>query len=80
MGVFVRFVSPVAAEHSTTGLELVTRCSCRDFFHGDDRISYVPGEPSCAFALLSDPGGTDVPGRLRHAGAALAATTAKAPT
>ncbi len=26
---------------------------------GDDRVSQVPGEPSCAFALLFDPGRTD---------------------
>ena len=25
---------------------------------GDDRASHVPGEPSCAYALLYDPGGT----------------------
>jgi hypothetical protein len=25
---------------------------------GDDRASHVPGEPSCAYALLFDPGGT----------------------
>ena len=29
---------------------------------GDDRISYVPGEPHCALALLSDPGRTDASG------------------
>lgn len=30
---------------------------------GDDRASHVPGEPSCAYALLYDPGG-NVPSRL----------------
>ena len=29
---------------------------------GNDRASHVPGEPSCAYALLFDPGGTDAPG------------------
>ena len=29
---------------------------------GDHRASHVPGEPHCACALLSDPGGTDVSG------------------
>jgi hypothetical protein len=29
---------------------------------GDGRVSQVPGEPSCAYALLFDPGRTDAPG------------------
>jgi hypothetical protein len=29
---------------------------------GNDRASHVPGEPSCAYALLSDPGRTDASG------------------
>jgi hypothetical protein len=31
----------------------------RRVFLGDDRVSHVPGEPDCAFALLSDPGRPD---------------------
>jgi len=30
--------------------------------HGDDRNSQVPGEPWCAYAVFSDPGGTEPPG------------------
>jgi hypothetical protein len=30
----------------------------RHFNNGDDRNSQVPGEPCCAFAMFSDPGGT----------------------
>jgi hypothetical protein len=33
-----------------------------NYRHGNDRDSQVPGEPSCAYALLSDPGRTDVSG------------------
>ena len=36
-----------------------TPVGCRG---GDGRVSQVPGEPPCAFALFSDPGGTDAPG------------------
>ena len=32
--------------------------------YGSDRASHVPGEPSCAYALLSDPGGTDASGHF----------------
>ena len=37
--------------------------SGRDLVSGNDRISYVPGEPHCALALLSDPGRTNASGR-----------------
>ena len=30
--------------------------------HGDSEISQVPGRPSSAFAILSDPGRTSAPG------------------
>jgi hypothetical protein len=53
--------------------------SGRAFVSGDDRISYVPGEPPCALALLFDPGRTDASGLLRCTGAAPAMSTAKAP-
>src|SRR5439155_8766780 len=36
--------------------ELVSRVSSRQF-DGDDRVSQVPGDPSCALALFFDPGG-----------------------
>jgi hypothetical protein len=35
-------------------------CRCRG---GDGRASQVPGEPWCAYALFSDPGGTAAAGR-----------------
>jgi len=36
--------------------------SGRDFFGGDDRISYVPGEPQLCSCLLFDPGRTGASG------------------
>ena len=42
-----------------SGLELVTRYLRPGLARGDGRISQVPGEPSCALALFSDPGRTD---------------------
>jgi hypothetical protein len=47
---------------------------------GDDRISQVPGEPCCAYALFSDPGRTAVTRPLQCSGMAPAMATAKAPT
>src|SRR5271170_7664269 len=44
------------------------------------RTSQVPGEPSCSYAVFSDPGRTDAPGCWNVVGAAPAASTAKAPT
>ena len=38
--------------------------------NGDSEISQVPGEPSRTRALVSDPGGTSAPGRLRRSGVA----------
>jgi hypothetical protein len=34
--------------------------------HGNDRDSQVPGEPSCAYALFSDPGRTNASGHTMH--------------
>lgn len=45
---------------------------------GDGRISQVPGESSCAFALPSDPGRASVPRLLRYFGTAPAPMTTKA--
>jgi hypothetical protein len=53
--------------------------SGREWVSGDDRISYVPGEPDCALALLFDPGRTDASGLLRCGGAAPVMSTTKAP-
>ena len=47
---------------------------------GDARISQVPGEPCCAYALFSDPGRTAVTRPLQCSGMAPAMATAKAPT
>src|SRR3954463_7115605 len=35
---------------------------------GDGRVSQVPGDPSCASALFSDPGGTEYARPLRRIG------------
>ena len=48
--------------------------------YGDDRASHVPGEPWCAYALLSDPGGTGCVRPLRRSGMAPVQTTTRAPT
>ncbi len=42
-------------------------------FDGDERVSQVPRDPSCALALLSDPGGTEHVRPLRRVGAVPAA-------
>jgi hypothetical protein len=52
----------------------------RDFFHGDDRISQVPGEPQFPFAHVLRPRPACVPDRLRNACVAPATLTTKAPT
>ena len=51
------------------------RVSC-----GGGRASQVPGEPHCAHALLSDPGGTSAPGLLSASVLPSANFTASAPT
>jgi hypothetical protein len=53
-------------------LELVSRVSGRHF-DGDDRVSQVPGDPSCALALFFDPGGIGHARPLRRADAVPAA-------
>src|SRR5262249_32217323 len=40
-------------------LELCGLAAPRQLSDGDDWTSQVPGEPWCAYALVSDPGGTD---------------------
>ena len=72
--------APVLDECTYTGLELVTRYLHPGCCRGDDRISYVPGEPQRVFALLFDPGRADPIRPLRWAGAALTGTNMKAPT
>ena len=47
---------------------------------GDDWISHVPEEPACAFALLSDPGGTERIRPFRCVDTAPDMSTTKAPT
>jgi len=51
------------------------RVSC-----GGGRASQVPGEPHCAHALLSDPGGTSAPGHLSASVLPSAIFTTSAPT
>ena len=46
---------------------------------GNDRASHVPGEPHCAYALLSDPGGTDASGHYDASTRPPCRTTTKAP-
>ena len=46
---------------------------------GRKRVSHVPREPYCAFALFSDPGRTSAPRPYRRSGAAPAVQTTKAP-
>ena len=72
--------APGRGECAHSSLELVTRYLQPGYFRGDDRISYVLGEPRCAFALLSDPGRADPIRPLRWADAALMGTKMKAPT
>ena len=47
---------------------------------GDGRASQVPGEPSCAYALFFDPGGTDAPGHYGASTRPPLMSTTKAPT
>lgn len=47
---------------------------------GSDRTSQVPGEPLCAYALFSDPGGTERTRPIRCSGTAPARNTTKAPS
>ena len=72
--------APVRASALDAGQELLTRYLHPGYFCGDDRISYVLGEPRCAFALFSDPGRADPIRPLRWVGAALPDTNRKAPT
>jgi hypothetical protein len=56
------FVSP-ASPTPAWGLELCGLATPGQLYrHGDDRNSQVPGEPSCAYALLYDPGWSDTSG------------------
>ena len=52
----------------------------RDFFHGDDRISHVPGEPQLHLCPALRPRQDRRVRPLQHADAAPALTTTKAPT
>ncbi len=51
---------PDGPDAITPSLELVTRYLRPGTCRGNDRISHVPGESRCVFALLSDPGGIDM--------------------
>ena len=72
--------APVRASALDAGLELLTRYLHPGYCCGDDRISYVLGEPQCASALLSDPGRADSIRPFRWVGAALRDTNGRAPT
>jgi hypothetical protein len=70
-----------AARRPPLGLELwVGQLPCPHFRIGSGRISQVPGEPCCAYALLSDPGRITVPKPLRGSDTAPASSKTKAPT
>ena len=71
--------APASVECPNAGLELVARYLQPGCCRGDDRISYVLGEPQCVFALLLDPGRADPVRPLRRVGAAPTGTTMKAP-
>jgi len=69
----------LAARRRRPDPELSGVAAPRHLSVGDVWPSQVPGESFCAFALLFDPGRTDVPKPLRDTGAAPANVTAKAP-
>jgi hypothetical protein len=69
-----RALPPWARDLVSTGCP-----SCR-LPRGGGRASQVPGEPHCAHALLSDPGGTSAPGHLGASVLPSANFTTSAPT
>ena len=62
----------------TWGLELCGLAAPASMSRWSRRASQVPGEPCCAYAVFFDPGGTHVPGLLRHVNAAPGPTKPKA--
>ena len=62
------------ARRRPRGLELWVRPPLPLLSRWSRRISQVPGEPSCAYALFSDPGGTGVPGLIQYADTAPASS------
>ena len=64
----VRSTRPDAG-HAAGGFAVWQLPHATVFPTGDGRVSQVPGEPSCAYALLFDPGRTDAPGlKVRQRG------------
>jgi hypothetical protein len=76
----VRFVSPIATTGGTMSLELITRCSSRDFRRGNGGAPKFLGNPGVHLLMFFDPGRATCRSPNRDRRAALAKKTTKAPT
>jgi len=74
------FVSPIRSGADLRAWSFTLATPQSHFTTGNDRVSQVPGEPFCAYAVLSDPGRTGCSRPIRCIGMASVHRTTKAPT